>query len=214
MFLTLSEEVFSMNKVVTLSRQFGSGGAEIGKKLAEALGVPCYDKHVIQQAAEKSGISKEHFERADEKRTNSFLFSIAAAHYGGTAVPIQLEDIITDDRLFIYTAQTIKDMAKDPCLIVGRCADDILRDEEKLIRIFVYADMDARVKRICELYDLTEKAAATLIKKTDKRRANYYNFYTSRTWGEAANYDICINSTRLGIDGTVKALHCFITECK
>ena len=201
-------------RVITLSRQFGSGGSEIGKLVAQTLGIGYVDKAILAEAAAKSGIAKEHFEKADEKRTNSFLFSIAAAHYGGTAVPIQLEDIITDDRLFIYTAQTIKDMAKDPCLIVGRCADDILRDEEKLIRIFVYADMDARVKRICELYDLSEKAAATLIKKTDKRRANYYNFYTSRTWGEAANYDICINSTRLGIDGTVKALHGFITECK
>ena len=203
-----------MNKLVTLSRQFGSGGAEIGRKLAGRLGIPCYDKHVIQQAAEKSGISKEHFERADEKRTNSFLFSIAAAHYGGSASPIQLEDIITDDRLFIYTAQAIKEMAEKPCLIIGRCADDVLRDEENLIRIFVYADTDARVKRICELYDLSEKAAATLIKKTDKRRANYYNFYTSRTWGEAANYDICINSSRLGIDGTVEALHAFVMGCR
>ena len=199
-----------MNKIITLSRQFGSGGAEIGKKLAASLGIPCYDKHVIQQAAEKSGISKEHFERADEKRTNSFLFSLAAAHYGGSASPVQLEDIITDDRLFIYTAQAIKEMAKQPCLIVGRCADDILRDEENLIRIFVYA---VRVKRICELYDLSEKAAATLIKKTDKKRANYYNFYTSHTWGEAANYDICINSARLGIDGTVDSLRAFILGC-
>ena len=202
-----------MNKIITLSRQFGSGGAEIGKKLAASLGIPCYDKHVIQQAAEKSGISKEHFERADEKRTNSFLFSLAAAHYGGSASPVQLEDIITDDRLFIYTAQAIKEMAKQPCLIVGRCADDILRDEENLIRIFVYADTDVRVKRICELYDLSEKAAATLIKKTDKKRANYYNFYTSHTWGEAANYDICINSARLGIDGTVDSLRAFILGC-
>ena len=202
-----------MNKIITLSRQFGSGGAEIGRKLADSLGIPCYDKHVIQQAAEKSGISKEHFERADEKRTNSFLFSLAAAHYGGSASPVQLEDIITDDRLFIYTAQAIKEMAKQPCLIVGRCADDILRDEENLIRIFVYADTDVRVKRICELYDLSEKAAATLIKKTDKKRANYYNFYTSHTWGEAANYDICINSARLGIDGTVDSLRAFILGC-
>ncbi|MCI9519052.1 MAG: cytidylate kinase-like family protein [Clostridia bacterium] len=194
-----------MNRVITLSRQFGSGGAEIGKKLAEELEIPFYDKHVIEQAAEKSGIAKEHFEKADERRTNSFLFSLVSAHYGGTATPVRLDDIITDDKLFIYTAETVKEMAKRPCLIVGRCADDILRDED-ILRVFVYADLPERVKRICELYDLSEKAATTLIKKTDKRRANYYNFYTSRNWGEAANYDICINSARLGVEGTVQAL--------
>ena len=194
-----------MNRVITLSRQFGSGGAEIGKKLAEELEIPFYDKHVIEQAAEKSGIAKEHFEKADERRTNSFLFSLVSAHYGGTATPVRLDDIITDDKLFIYTAETVKEMAKRPCLIVGRCADDILRDED-ILRVFVYADLPERVKRICELYDLSEKAATTLIKKTDKRRANYYNFYTSRNWGEAANYDICINSARLGAEGPVQAL--------
>lgn len=200
-----------MKRVITLSRQFGSGGAEIGKKLAERLGIPCYDKHVIEQAAQKSGISKDHFERADERRSNSFLFSLVTAHYGGTSAPIGLDDIITDDKLFIYTAETIRSLAKEPCLIVGRCADDILRDED-IIRIFVYADLDKRIERIEALYDLGEKAAATLIKKTDKRRANYYNFYTSHNWGEASNYDICINSARLGVDGTVSALASFIED--
>ncbi len=202
-----------MNRVITLSRQFGSGGAEIGRKLADELKIPFYDKHVIEQAAEKSGIAKEHFEKADERRTNSFLFSLVSAHYGGTATPVRLDDIITDDKLFIYTAETVKEMAKQPCLIVGRCADDILRDED-ILRVFIYADLSVRVKRICELYDLSEKAATTLIKKTDKRRANYYNFYTSRNWGEAANYDICINSARLGVDGTVQALAEFVRNAE
>lgn len=198
-----------MNRVITLSRQFGSGGTEIGKKLADKLNIPFYDKHIIERAAEKSGISKEHFERADERRTNSFLFSLVSAHYGGAAAPVGLDDIITDDKLFIYTAETVKEMAKQPCLIVGRCADDILRDED-ILRIFIHAEFSERVKRICELYDLGEKAAAALIKKTDKRRANYYNFYTSRNWGEAANYDICIDSSRLGVDGTVRLLCDFV----
>lgn len=198
-------------RVITLSRQFGSGGAEIGKKLADKLDIPFYDKHIIEQAAAKSGIAKEHFEKADEKRTNSFLFSLVSAHYGGTATPLQLNDIITDDKLFIYTAESVKEMAKHPCLIVGRCADDILRDED-ILRIYIYADMEVRIERICELYDLGEKAAATLIKKTDKKRASYYNFYTSRTWGEAVNYDICINSAKLGVNGTVEMLYNFIND--
>ena len=201
-----------MKKVITLSRQFGSGGAEIGRKLAEKLGIDFYDRHVIEQAAQKSGISMEHFERADERRTNSFLYSLVNAHYAGAAAPVQLSDIITDDKLFIYTAETVKEMAKKPCVIVGRCADDILRDED-ILRVFVYADLGYRIARVCEAFDLNEKAAATLIKKTDKKRANYYNFYTSKNWGEAVNYDICINSAKLGSDGMVGALESFIRAC-
>ena len=200
-------------RVITLSRQFGSGGGEIAKAVSEKLGIKYADKAIIAEAAASSGIAKEHFENADERRTNSFLYSLAAAHYGGSTAPIQLGDIITDDKLFLHTADAIKRIAGEPCIIVGRCADDILQDKP-ILRVYVYADIKSRIERIKKLYDLNEKAAATLIKKTDKRRANYYNFYTSRTWGEAANYDICINSTRLGIDGTVKALHGFITECK
>ena len=154
----------------------------------------------------------EHFERADERRTNSFLYSLVNAHYAGAAAPVQLSDIITDDKLFIYTAETVKEMAKKPCVIVGRCADDILRDED-ILRVFVYADLGYRIARVCEAFDLNEKAAATLIKKTDKKRANYYNFYTSKNWGEAVNYDICINSAKLGSDGTVGALESFIRAC-
>ena len=153
-----------MNRVITLSRQFGSGGAEIGKKLAEELEIPFYDKHVIEQAAEKSGIAKEHFEKADERRTNSFLFSLVSAHYGGTATPVRLDDIITDDKLFIYTAETVKEMAKRPCLIVGRCADDILRDED-ILRVFVYADLPERVLRISDLSALNKQSATTRLKK-------------------------------------------------
>ena len=198
-----------MNKhVITLSRQFGSGGSEIGKKLSESLGLPYVDKAIIAEAASSSGISKEHFEKADEKRTNSFLFSLVSAHYGGSVAPLQLNDIITDDKLFIHTANAIKKIAQEPCIIVGRCADDILSDR-KIVRIYVYADMADRVKRISRLYELDEKAAATLIRKTDKKRANYYNFYTSKTWGVAENYDLCINSSKLGIDGTAETIKHF-----
>lgn len=202
-----------MNKrVITLSRQFGSGGSEIANKLSEKLGIPYYDKSIIEHAANESGIAKEHFEKADEKRTNSFLFSLVSSHYGGSAAPLQLNDIITDDKLFIFTANSIKKFAAEPCIIVGRCADDILR-EYPIIKVYVYADMKDRVKRIMRLYDLNEKAATTLIRKTDKRRANYYNFYTSKTWGEADNYDISISSSKLGVDGTVEILKDFVDRC-
>ena len=201
-----------MNRhVITLSRQFGSGGSEIGKKLSDLLGLPYVDKDIIAEAASSSGISKEHFEKVDEKKTNSFLFSLVSAHYGGSVAPIRINDIITDDKLFIHAANAIKKIAQQPCVIIGRCADDILSDQ-KIIRIFIYADMADRVERISRLYELNEKAATTLIRKTDKKRSNYYNFYTSKTWGDAVNYDLCINSSKLGIDGSVETIKHFIDK--
>ncbi len=200
-------------RVITLSRQFGSGGSEIAKAVSDKLGIKYVDKSIVAEAAASSGIAKEHFEKADERRTNSFLFSLAAAHYGGSAAPVQLNDIITDDKLFIHTADAIKRLSGEPCIIVGRCADDILSDR-KILRVYVYASMESRIARISKLYDLGEKAAATLIKKTDKKRANYYNFYTSKTWGDAQNYDLCINSDLLGTDGTAELICSFARTCE
>ena len=199
-------------RVITISRQFGSGGSDIAKAVSKKLGIRYVDKSIIAEKASESGIAKEHFENADEKRTNSFLFSLAAAHYGGTAMPLQLSDIITDDKLFIYTANAIKKFADEPCVIVGRCADDILSDRP-IIRVFIYADWQNRVERIAKLYSLNEKAAGTLIKKADKKRASYYNFYTSKDWGDSQNYDLCINSTCLGVDGTADAIVSFVKRC-
>ena len=200
-------------RVITISRQFGSGGSDIAKAVSSKLGIKYVDKSIIAEKASESGIAKEHFENADEKRTNSFLFSLAAAHYGGTGMPLQLNDIITDDKLFIHTANAIKKFAAEPCVIVGRCADDILADRP-LIRVFVYADWESRVERIAKLYNLNEKAAGTLIKKADKKRASYYNFYTSKDWGDSKNYDLCINSSCLGIDGTADAIVSFAKRCE
>lgn len=200
-------------KVITLSRQFGSGGGEIAKRVSEKLGIVYVDKSILAEAAQKSGIAKEHFEKADERRTNSFLFSLAMAHYAGNMAPVSINDVITDDKLYMYTAEAIRKFASQPCIIVGRCADDILSDVP-ILRVFVYAEMATRVARISKLYDLNEKAAATLIRKTDKRRANYYNFYTSKTWGEAKNYDLCINSDALGIEGTAETICAFARACE
>ncbi|MDE6398708.1 MAG: cytidylate kinase-like family protein, partial [Clostridiales bacterium] len=127
-------------RVITLSRQFGSGGSEVAKRVSEELGIKYVDKSILAEAASQSGIAKEHFENADEKRTNSFLFSLAAAHYGGSVAPVQLSDIITDDKLFIHTAEAIRKLAGEPCIVVGRCADDILTDRP-ILRVYVYASM-------------------------------------------------------------------------
>ncbi|MDR2202583.1 MAG: cytidylate kinase-like family protein [Clostridiales bacterium] len=199
------------DRIITFSRQFGSGGGEIAKELAALLGVPYVDKAIIAEAASASGIAKEYFEKADERRTNSFLFSLVAASYGGSVAPLQPGDIITDDKLFIHAADAVKKLAATPCVIVGRCADDILADR-KPARIFISADFPDRVARIARLRSLDEKAAAALIRKTDKKRASYYNFYTSKTWGAAENYDLCLNLSSLPNSSALDLLQSFATN--
>ncbi len=198
-----------MNRIITIGRQFGSGGSEIGKKLAEKLGIAYYDKNLIELASEKSGISKKVFEKADE-RHNSFLYSLSMAHYGGLVSPVYLNDVITNDKLFIIQSNIIKEIAaKESCVIVGRCASDILADTAETFDVFVHASLEYRTQRIMRLYDMPANSAQTLIKKTDKSRSSYFDFYSSKSWGACETYDISINSEFLGIDGCVNLL----SEC-
>lgn len=201
-----------MNYVITIGREFGSGGGEIGKKLSEALGIEYYDKKILEMASERSGINQKMFENADEKH-NSFLYSLSMAHYGGLVSPVYLNDIITNDKLFIIQSNIIKEVAnKSSCVIVGRCANEILKDHPHILNIYIHADIKERTHRIMELYHLPEKSALTLIKKTDKNRSAYYNFYTNEAWGAAKTYDLCINSLALGIDGTVDLIENFVQK--
>lgn len=195
--------------VITLSRQFGSGGSEIAKALSKVYNIPYYDKSIMAKAADESGIHKSYFEKADEKRTNSFLYSLVNASYGGNGQALDLDKVITDDKLFLHTAETIRALSSSPCIIVGRCADDILADK-KIIKLYIHADFQDRVKRISMLYQINEKAAITLIKRTDKTRENYYNFYTSKSWGDVSNYDLAVNSSHLGVDDTVKVIKNYV----
>ena len=195
-----------MYPVITIGRQFGSGGSEIGNKVAEALGFEHYDKNIIEIASEKSGINKKLFQNADEKHS-SFLYSLSVAHYGGMVSPAYMNDVITNDKLFIIQSNIIKELAqKGPCVFIGRCADDILKETVPTLNIFIHAPYEDRVKRIMKLYDVAEGNAKSLIKKTDKSRASYYNFYSNGTWGDSDNYDVSINSSLLGIDGTVEII--------
>lgn len=181
--------------VITISRQCGSGGASLAKILAEKLSVPYLDKKILEETAKNSGIAKYHFENADERRTNSFMFSLVSAHYGSGMAPVRLNDIITDDKLFLFTSETITKLSESPCIIVGRCADDILT-ADNVVRLFLCADMQDRINRVSEQDRLNPKQAESHIKKTDKRRASHYGFYTSKTWGDPVNYDLCINTSR------------------
>lgn len=192
--------------VITIARQYGSGGREIGVKLAELLKIKSYDKELITMASQKSGISMDEISSADEKATNSLLYTLAlgSSNYHASASRFNMP---VNDKLFVVQSELIREIAdQEECVVIGRCGDYVLRDRPNVISIFVYADMSARIKRVSERHNLTEDAAKDLIAKTDKRRINYYNFYTGRKWGKFDHYSISINSAILGIDGTAQLI--------
>lgn len=193
------------NIVITIGRQCGSGGREFGQKLAETLGIDYYDKELVRLAAKNSNLSPEISEMADEKATNSLLYSIAT---GGSLRGMfnGYYEMPLNDRVFLAQAETIKQLANEKsCVIVGRCANYVLRDEENInaLNIYVYADMDYRIKRIKEEENLTEKQAKDKIIKTEKKRRTYYNYYSNGNWGSATEYDLCINLTDIDFDAAI-----------
>ena len=191
---------------ITIGRQYGSGGREIGVRLGELLGFRVYDKELLFMAAEKQGIDADALRRVDEKATNSLLYTLAlgSSLYGARNFGV---DVPINDQLFITQSEIIKKAAEEEnCIFIGRCADYVLRNHENCINVFVYADKEARISHICERQGVTRDEAVSLIQKTDKRRVNYYNFYTGKKWGKYDNYHISVDSTLLGIDGTAQML--------
>ena len=192
--------------VITIGREFGSGGHEIGMKLAEKLGIKCYDKELLQVAAKESGLCEELFASQDEKPTNSFLYSLVMDTYS-----LGYVDMPINHKVFLAQFDAIKKLAaKESCVIVGRCADYALEDDPFAVSVWIKASLDERIKRIKKLYELNDSKAADLIQKTDKKRASYYNYYSSKKWGEAKSYDLCIDSGLVGIDGAIELILKFI----
>lgn len=200
-----------MNKhVITLSRELGSGGNLVAQELSKRLDIPYYDKEIIGKTAQDFGLPKDQLLKTDEKKTNSFLYSLATAQLAGVNNPVfSLNEIMLDDRSFMFTSETIKRLADKPCIIVGRCADFILKDRH-IIKVFICAEIEDRVKRIADNLQISEKNALKLIIKTDKRRAAYYNAYSDKQWGKACNYHITINTSVLGIEKSADVLQKFI----
>ncbi len=191
-----------MKNVITISRQYGSGGREIGKKLADKLGIPFYDNELISRAAKESGFSPSSFENAENKASNSLLYSIAMGMNAYGYQELGFGNLSLDDRIYLAQSDIIRKVAQEgPCVIVGRCADYILNDIPGVVNIFVWAEIDFRIKRIMELYNLTEAKAAEKIHKMDKGRANYYNYHSSEKWGRAENYHLSLRSDYVGLDG-------------
>lgn len=199
------------NLIIALDRQYGSGGKEVGIKLAEKLGLKVYDEEILDIAAKKSGIGKEYFQKVDEKPTDSFLYALAMNNFSVNSTVNPLDNALSSDNLFNLQAEAIKDIAcQESCIIIGRCADYILREETGCISVFILADMDKRIERICKLYQLNEKEASKQIHSIDKKRDSYYGYYAGKEWASCNSYHLSIDTGILGIDKAVELINYYI----
>jgi len=190
-------------QIITIGRELGSGGREIGKRLSEELHIPFYDREILDEAAKKSGYSKEIFEKHDEKPTSSFLYALAmgVSNFGNSYQrPLMLD-------LYLAQFNTMRKLAEEaPGIFLGRCADYVLSDMQPVFNVFLHADMEFRVKRVMEWESMSAKAAEDLCRRGDKERANYYNYYSDHEWGDGRHYDLTINTAKFGIDKTVEII--------
>lgn len=197
------------NLIITIGRQYASGGHEIARELSKLLGIKMYDKELIDIAAKNSGISDEILKTYDEKPTNSFLYSLSLGAYsfensfaGSPSIPLV-------DKVFSAQAEIIKNIAeRESCIFVGRCANSILRDFDNVLSVFIHSDVERRISRVCEYENCSRASAADEVRKADKKRASYYNYFSDVKWGDATSYDLCIDS-RIGFDNAAKLIKFF-----
>ncbi len=198
--------------IITIGRQVGSGGREIGEKIAARLGFSFYDKELIQIAAQKSGLGKEFFEKADEEKGRT-LFSGIWDHYGILREDGTAGAYLSNEALFQMQSNVIRELAgKESAVFIGRCADYVLKDFPRCLNFFITAAMEDRIQRIMRIHQITEKKARDLIEKTDKKRAAYYAYFTDKQWGAADSYHLCVNSSVLGVEETTAFLCHFIKK--
>ena len=198
------------NLVITIGRQCGSGGKKIGQRLAEVMGVKCYDKELLSVAAKDSGLCEELFETHDEKPTSSFLYSLVMDTYSLGYTTSAYMDMPINHKIFLAQFNTIKKLAdEESCVIVGRCADYALADYPNTVSVFITANDDDRIKSLMETYKVDEAKAKDIMVKTDKKRSSYYNYYSSKKWSDAKSYDLCINSSVTGMEGAIEVIQAF-----
>lgn len=199
------------NMIVTIGRQYGSGGSEIGARLAKDLGLRCYDKNILRVNSAESGIKESYFRLADEQAGNKLLYKVANSLKPIIGEPSFGSDLVTADNLFRFQSEVIRKLAaEEPCVFIGRCAEYVLEGTEGLVRIFIYADMEARVARIREKKIYEENDIVRNIKRIDKERRDYHRYYTGKSWEEPENYDLMINTAGIGIDGAVESIKDYI----
>lgn len=193
--------------IITIGRQYGSGGAEVGKLLSKELGISCYDKNILRMNSDESGIKESYFHLNDERAGDKLLYRIVSSLVPEMKAPSFGSDLVSADNLFRFQSEVIRKLAaEESCIIIGRCADYVLGEADGLVRVFLYADMEARIERIKakQLYD--DKDVVKNIRRIDKERRDYHRYYTGRSWEDVENYDLMLNTSRLGIEGTVKTI--------
>lgn len=195
------------NVVVTIARQYGSGGKTVGEMLAKEMGIPCYGENLLKLASEESGIHERLFMQLDEKLQNSPLLRMTTDVYTGELIPPDSSEFVSAKNLFNYQAKVIKHLAEtENCVIVGRAADFVLKDYPNVISVFVHASEEFNLARAMERNSMTESEMKKFIAKTDRYRADYYKHYTGREWTDARNYDLCLNSGKLGFEKCVQEI--------
>lgn len=198
--------------VVNIGRQLGSGGREVGERLASRLGIDFYDKELIQLASEDSGLCREFFEKADEKASKGImggLFGMRFQFVSESAIPIT--NCLSNDALFKVQSDVIRRLAAEKsCVFVGRCADYILRDHPRCVNVFISASREERIARLRRLHSISEERAEEMMEKADKKRSEYYNYYSNKTWGMASTYHLCVDSSALGIEKTIDFVEEFV----
>ena len=196
--------------VITIARQYGSGGKTIGKMLAEDLGIHFYDREIIRLASDESGISEQLFGAADEAPKSGILGRIAKKVYTGEVLPPDSDDFVSDENLFNYQAKIIKQLAEEEsCVIIGRCADYVLKDYDHVVSVFVHGPFDFCLEQAMKKFSKTEEEMKKFIHKKDKYRGDYYKYHTGQEWYDARNYDLCLDSSKLGFDGCVEAIKAY-----
>ncbi len=202
----------SDNFIITIGREFGSGGHAIAKMLAEDLGVKLYDKELLDLAAKNSGLSADILKEYDEKPTNSFLYSLSLGSYTYDSILSGVHNLPLVDKVFSAQSKIIREIAeKESCVIVGRCADSILKGSENLLTVFIHADIDFRAKRVMEYENISYEKAVDMVRKSDKKRASYHNYFADNKWGDASSYDLCINS-EIGFENVVHIIKYCVKE--
>lgn len=203
----LRERTMNNKTIITIGRQFGSGGREIGRRLAEKLGIPFYDKELLTHAAQESGLSHEVMTYFDEQPTNSLLYSLSTGMYSMGEVGVSNYMLPVNQQVFQAQFDSIRKLAEQgSCVIVGRCADYVLEKHPHVVNVFIYGDLQKRMERVAEYDGVDLAEAKSRVAKSDKRRASYYNFYSGKKWGTAGSYDLCINSSAVGYDNAVELI--------
>ncbi len=197
--------------VITINRQYGSGGKTIGYMLAEKLGIPCYSREILQRASEESGINESMFDARDERLKRLPKFLLSTNVYSGELLPPESKEFTSDQNLFNYEAEIIKkSRTEGSCVLIGRCADFVLKDDPDMISVYVHADHDFQMKSALERVSMSEKEMEKYIERTNKYRSDFYHYHTGRSWDDAENYDLCINSGKLGFEKTVELIESYI----